>query len=100
MATEKDKFRVFSRSTGPRMGEDIVHFSSGPIQYYVVIAGGMAQGVSVYAFQAGKRIADLFSGVEDTDFQLGSATIQSFSDSPKARARSPILQVQPPRDDF
>lgn len=98
VATEKDRFKVYSRSTGPRMSEEIVHFSSGPIHYYVVIAGGMTRGVSVYAYQGGKKIADLFSGIEDDDYQEGPAQISSFSDSEKTRARSPVLVVQAPRD--
>lgn len=100
LATPKDRFKVFSRSTGPRMGEDIVHFSSGSFNYYVVIAQGMTRGVTIHVFQNGKPVAELFSGIEDSDYAEGPAAIQSLGGSPRDKAKSPILVIQEPTDSF
>lgn len=66
VATAASKFGTTSRNTGPRMSEDLYFFHVGEYSYYIVVAGGMATGISLNVYQGKKKIVDLFSG-NDTD---------------------------------
>lgn len=88
-------FGLFSRSTGPRMGEDTLFFSVKGFTYYVSQATGMGSGVSLRVFQNGRQLVDLFSGNDpDADFASGPATI-AFD-----RPMSPVVRKQTPRDNW
>ncbi len=93
VATATEKAAITRRSTGPRMGEDIIAFLRGPFTYYVVEATGMGQGISVMVFKSGKKIADLFSGNDaGTDFQSGGLLV-NFE-----RPASPVFEKKAPKD--
>ena len=57
--------------SAPRVSEDLYFFSKGNFTYYIIVAGGMGNGVSLLVFNGNKRIVNLFSGTEESsDFQL------------------------------
>jgi hypothetical protein len=71
VASPSNKLGNASIQTGPRMSEDLYFFSKGNFTYYIIVAGGMANGVSLLVFDGNKRIVNLFSGTEESrDFQL------------------------------
>jgi hypothetical protein len=94
IATPQDKFFVFSRSLGPRMGEDIIYFTKGEYSFYISEATGMGSGIGLYAFKSGKKILDLFSGNDqDSDFQANGLV------NPE-KASSPVFARRAPKDKF
>ena len=75
-ASESAPFYMFNRSTGPHMGEDLVFFKNGNYTYYVVIATGQGNGVTLRIYNDKKMIFKRFSGNFDgDDFILGPAEI-------------------------
>lgn len=94
VATPKDKFFVFSRSTGPRMGEDIIYFSKGDYTYYVTEGTGMASGIALMVYKSGKKIVDQFSG-NDMDEEYQSNQLVNFD-----KASSPVFTKRAPKDNF
>jgi hypothetical protein len=74
VATNKKPFGTTSRHTGPRMSEELYFFGSGDFSYYVVVAGGMASGVSLVVYKGNQKIVDMFSGNDmDTDYTFPGA---------------------------
>lgn len=65
VATPQNVFFISNEMTGPRMGQNIVHFNSGDITYYVVQGTGMARGVGLYVFRSGKILAEMLSDMEE-----------------------------------
>jgi hypothetical protein len=61
-ASTTSRFAIFTRSTTPHTGENIISFNKGNFHYYVSESLGMGSGVSLVVFANGKRITDLFSG--------------------------------------
>lgn len=94
VATPKDKFSVSSRSAGPRMGEDIIYFSKGDYNYYVVEATGMGSGIFLYVYKSGKKIVDQFSG-NDMDEEYQSNQLVNLD-----KASSPVFTKRAPKDNF
>ncbi|MFO1252212.1 MAG: hypothetical protein U1E77_14005 [Inhella sp.] len=95
VASPTRPFAVFSRPTGRHMGQDLVYFSKGPITYYVAIAVGQGNGVSLKVFDRKKLIVDRFSGnAEGEDFSLGPAQLDVD------RPRSPVVQQRQPPHAF
>lgn len=69
VASPTSRFAIFTRSTSPHTGENIIGFNKGSFHYYVSDALGQGNGVSLVVFDNGKRITDLFSGTDEgTDF--------------------------------
>ncbi|RZJ15848.1 MAG: hypothetical protein EON50_00120 [Acidovorax sp.] len=95
VATKAQKFFVFSRSTSPHTGEDIIFFSRGNYTYYVAVAGGQGHGVSLRVYSGKKLIFDRFSGnYENEDYSVGPAEVD-FTGS-----RSRILTRKAPAHKF
>lgn len=95
VATPTKKFFVFSRSTSPHTGDDIIFFSNSNYTYYVAIAGGQGSGVSLRVYRDQKLILDRFSGNNaDDDYSTGPAEV-NFSG-----LGSPILKLKEPAHQF
>ncbi len=94
IATPKDKFFVFGRSTGPRMGEEIIYFSKGDYNYYVTEGTGMASGIALTVYKSGKKIVDQFSG-NDIDEEYQSNQLVNTD-----KASSPVFTKRAPKDNF
>jgi hypothetical protein len=86
---------IFTRSTTPHTGENIIGFNKGSFHYYVSDALGQGSGVSLVVFDNGKKITDLFSGNDEgTDFY-------SLRDEFDFDAiKSPVLVRKAPVDDL
>lgn len=71
VASPSNKLGNASIQSAPRVSEDLYFFSKGNFTYYIIVAGGMGNGVSLVVFDGNKRIVNLFSGTEESsDFQL------------------------------
>lgn len=94
-ASTVSKFAIFTRSTSPHTGENIISFNKGSFRYYVTDALGQGSGVSLVVFGSGKKITDLFSGTDEgTDFY-------SLRDEFDFDAiKSPVLVKKAPVDDL
>lgn len=94
VASRKSRFQVYSRSTSPHTGEKLVYFSVGKFTYYVTQATGQGTGISLVVFDAGKKVADLFSGNnEGVDYQ------SELNDLNFDKPSSPIFIRRKPVDD-
>ena len=94
-ASTSSKFAIFTRSTTPHTGENVIGFNKGNFHYYVSESLGMGSGVSLIVFGNGKRITDLFSGNnEGTDF----FSLQDEFDFDAIK--SPVLVRRAPVDDL
>lgn len=94
-ASTVSKFSIFTRSTTPHTGENVIGFNKGNFHYYVSESLGMGSGVSLIVFSNGKRITDLFSGNnEGTDF----FSLQDEFDFDAIK--SPVLVKKAPVDDL
>src|SRR5665647_1605910 len=94
-ASTASKMAIFTRSTTPHTGENIIGFNKGSFHYYVSDALGQGSGVSLVVFDNGKKITDLFSGNDEgTDFY-------SLRDEFDFDAiKSPVLVRKAPVDDL
>ena len=91
VASPSNKLGNASIQSGPRMSEDLYFFSKGNFTYYIIVAGGMGNGVSLLVFNEKKRIVNLFSGTEESrDFQL----------SHNLDAKAVLTQRKPLHDTF
>lgn len=95
VATPSDRFGIYSRSTSPKTGENIISFRKGPFNYYVTEATGMGSGISVMVFQSGKRIANYFSGNDNkNEFQSNLEVVDFEKNS------SPVFIKKAPKDNL
>lgn len=95
VATPSNRFEIFSQSTSPHTGENVISFSRGNFTYYITEAIGQGHGISLYVFKSGQKILDLFSGTgEGTDYQSGLIEMDFHKSS------SPIFLVAPPKDNL
>ena len=93
VATPQNVFFISNEMTGPRMGQNIVHFNSGDITYYVVEGTGMARGVGLYVFRSGKILAEMLSDMEEgRDFtsNLGEVDFE--------KAKSQVFKIKKAKD--
>lgn len=97
VATRRSKFRIYSGSTTPHTGEDIVFFDKGPFTYYVVVATGQGHGTSLYTYKGNKRIGLQRSGFEEgVAYQQGPAAYDFFD----RRNRIPVAVWSKPAHGF
>ena len=95
IATRSDKFSIFSRSTSPHTGQNLMFFKSGQYEYCVFEATAQGSGIGLIVLKSRLQILNLFSGNEyGIDFQSGMIEINF------GPARSPIFQYVEPLDDF
>ncbi len=91
VASPSNKLGNASIQSAPRVSEDLYFFSKGNFTYYIIVAGGMGNGVSLLVFNDKKRIVNLFSGTEESsDFQL----------SHNLDAKAVLTQRKPLHDTF
>ena len=87
VATARAKFNVFSRSTTPHTGENVISFNIGPNTYCVAEATGMGSGIRLTVIRSGRQVLELFSGNEqDVDFE------SRLDDIDFERAESPTFR--------
>ncbi len=93
IATRSNPFWIFSRSTSPHTGENLIFFRVGEFNYYISEATGQGSGISLMVFKSGRKILDLFSGNQvGNDFQ--NNLIELNFDKPS----SPIFIKKQPID--
>jgi len=94
-ASGRNKFRIYSRSSSPHTGEDLVFFSVGKLTYYVTKATAQGNGVSLHVLESRRRIVYLYSGPHlGIDFEFGPAGVNFY------RSASPLFYIQEPPDSF
>jgi hypothetical protein len=94
-ASSTSKFGIYTASTSPHTGVDIVFFSIGRFTYYVLTAIGQGNGVSLMVFDSRRKVLDLFSGNDSgIDFVLGPAYMTFVHPS------SPIFRSKRPEHEF
>ena len=95
VASTSARFGIFTRSTSPHTGENIISFNRGSFHYYVTEALGQGRGISLIVYGNGKKLVDLFSGTEqDVDFvSLGDDFEFDFD-----AIKSPVLVKRAPVD--
>ncbi|MFZ6798987.1 hypothetical protein [Undibacterium sp. Di24W] len=94
-ASESTPLYFFNRSTSAHTGEDFIFFKNGIYTYYVVIAGGQANGVTLRIYNEKKLIFNRFSGIHDgEDFVVGPAEVDL-----KTR-KSKHYQIKKPAHNF
>jgi hypothetical protein len=76
VGTATDKFLIHNRATTNRTGEFIFGFSKGAFTYYVVEHSGMARGVSVLVLKSGKKVSELYSGLDWAAYETNLAHIE------------------------
>lgn len=87
-ATPSKRFRLWTRSTSPHTGENLIGFSVGAIRYDIGIATVMGSGVIVRAFTGRRQLVNLASGTtEGVDFRMGPAAVD-FD-----RVSSPVFEL-------
>jgi hypothetical protein len=92
-ATPSRRFRLWTRSTSPHSGENIIGFSVGVTRYNIAIATLMGNGVIVRAFNGRRQLANLASGTtEGVDFRIGPAVVD-FD-----RPSSPVFELGYPSE--
>lgn len=95
IASDTAPFYFFNRSTSAHTGEDIVFFNNANYTYYLVIAAGQANGITLRVYHGKKLIFNRFSGNHDgEDFVLGPAEVDL-----KAR-QSKRYQIKKPAHAF
>lgn len=94
-ATAAKPFSLYSRSTTPHSGENLIFFRHHGYTYSISEATGMGSGIGLIVFRTGKKLLDLFSGTSrGTDFnaQLSAVDFE--------RSHSPVFKVSKPADMF
>lgn len=93
VASASARMGIFTRSTSPHTGENIISFNKGSFHYYVTEALGQGKGISLIVYSNGKRITDLFSGTDEgTDF------VSLQDDFDFDQIKSPVLVKKAPVD--
>jgi hypothetical protein len=93
MASASDRMGIFTRSTSPHTGENVISFNKGSFHYYVTDSMGQGSGISLIVYSNGKRVTDLFSGnYEGTDF------VSLKDDFDFDEIKSPVLVKKAPVD--
>jgi hypothetical protein len=95
IATRSDKFSIFSRSTTPHTGENLMFFKSSQYVYCVSEATAQGSGIGLTVLKSGRQILNLFSG-NDFGIDFESEMIQIDFDT----ARSPIFEHVEPLNNF
>lgn len=94
VASTKDPFNIFTRSTSPHTGENLIFFSAGGYNYYVTEAIGQGSGVGLSVFKSGRKVVDLFSGNKrDVEFEAELLDINFDT------AASRIFEIAEPNKD-
>jgi hypothetical protein len=93
VASASDRMGIFTRSTSPHTGENIISFSKGSFHYYVTQALGQGSGISLIVYNNGKRITDLFSGNSE-----GADFVSLQDDFDFYAIKSPVLVKKAPVD--
>lgn len=95
IATQSDKFGIFSRSTSPHTGENLIFFKAGQYVYCVSEATAQGSGIGLTVLKSGRQILNLFSG-NDRGIDFESEMIQIDFDA----ARSPTFRHVEPLNSF
>jgi hypothetical protein len=95
IATRSDKFSIFSRSTSPHTGENLMFFNAGQYVYCVSEATAQGSGIRLTVLKSGRQILNLFSG-NGFGIDFESEMIQIDFDT----ARSPTFQHVEPLNNF
>lgn len=93
IASKANKFSIFSQSTTPHTGENLIFFKVGDYTYYVSEATGQGSGIGLSVFKSARKVMDLFSGNSPgSDFDSGLVEINFDA------AASPVFKSAEPTD--
>lgn len=97
IATPHSKFRIYSGSTTPHTGEEVVSFKRGALTYYVVVATGQGHGASLFIFKGNRKIRSMHSAFEEgVAYRQGAAAYDFFD----RRNRIPVAVWAKPQHRF
>ena len=83
VATPHSPFFRSERSTSPHTGNEITYFRRGKFTYYVLVATGQGNGVSLRVHESRKLVVNLFSGAtRNIDFRSGTVDSVLYAKSP------------------